>query len=95
MPVAFSNASLRSNISSAPERNVLNAATLLLSVSSNASPRSIPSAVNCFNPFTKLGKSLTGVLSDLPNLLLESAKFNNMFLVAVAALDASKPAFDN
>ena len=91
-PSTSSNESRSSKAASAPSRNVLKAETDLLSVSSNVVLRSTPCAFNVLRPSINSGKVLTDFPNATANLPLESARFNRIFLVAVAADEASKPA---
>ena len=84
-----------SRADSAPDNNAENAATLRLSVISKASFKSVPALRNCINPSMIWSNVFAGPPRDFANLPLESANFNMMLRVAVAALDASKPAFAN
>ena len=94
-PFALFNSLRRFRTLSVPERNVLNAATLRLSVSSNASARSMPLSFKVFKPAIRSSRLLTGCPSACASFPFVSARFSNMFLVAVAALDASNPALAN
>ena len=80
---------------SVPDRNVLNAATLLLSVSSRASPRSMPLSFSLFSPLISVSRFVTGSPNAFARFPLASARLRMIFLVAVAALEASKPALAN
>jgi len=84
---APSMASFNVNTSSAPSNKVLNAATLLVSVNCNVSLRLTPSPFN----FAKAGIKSSIVFTEPPNLWaktpLESAKFNNIFLVPYSLLN--------
>jgi len=91
-PLTSSNESRRFIAASAPSKNVLNAETDLLSVSSNVVLRSTPCAFNVLRPSISSGNVLTGLPKATASLPLESARFNRIFLVAVAADEASKPA---
>ena len=95
VPLVSFKASRNSKTSPAPRKNVLNAATERLSDNSNDFARSIPSASSCCRPATKSSRFLTGCPIDFARSPLASAKFKRMFRVAVAADEASKPAFAN
>ena len=90
-----SSESRSSRAASAPSRNVLNAETDLLSVSSSVVLRSTPCAFKVLRPSISSGNVLTGLPKATASLPLESARLSSMFLVAVAAEDASKPALAN
>ena len=77
---------------SAEFRNVEKAATLRLSVRSRAFARSIPSALSFFNPFARSSAFLTGLPRAFARSPLASQRFRIILRVAVAALEASKPA---
>ena len=94
-PSTLVTASRRVFIFSASERKALNAATLRLSVSSNVEARSIPLSLNFTNPSTISGSVFTLPPNSLANFPLASAKFNMIFLVAVADIEASNPASAN
>jgi hypothetical protein len=94
VPHAFSRAAFSLSILSVPSKNELNAATLLLSVSSNVSARSIPSLFSFFNHATSSGNVSTGHHNAFASFQDPSARFNKIFLVAVPALLASNPALD-
>ena len=86
---------LRVSISSAPFTKLANAFTLLLSVISSIFANPIPSSFTFFNPFIKSSKLLIFPPSVLLNFPPPSARFKSIFLVAVAAEDASTPASAN
>ena len=94
-PETSFNALRNSRADSAPDMNALNAATLRLSVNSNASFKSIPDLRNWINPSIISSNVLTGPPNDCANLPFASAIFKMILRVAVAALDASKPALAN
>ena len=75
--------------------NAEKAATLRLSVNSNASATLIPRLRNSINPFIMSSNVLAEPPNDLANFPLAFAKFKRILRVAVAALEASKPAFAN
>ena len=84
-----------SNVSRSVKKAVkkaLKAATLRLSVSSNVVFKSTPCAFNFFKPATNSGNVLTGPPKAFANSPLPSARFNRIFLVAVADIEASNPA---
>ena len=91
-PLTSSSESLRAKAASTPSRNVLKAETDLLSVSSNVVLRSTPCAFSCLSPDISSGNVLTGLPKATASLPLESARLSRMFLVAVAAEEASNPA---
>ena len=95
VPLVSFKASRNSKTSPAPFKNVLNAATERLSDSSKDFARSMPSASSCFKPATNSSKFLTGCPMLFAKSPLASARLSNMFRVAVAADEASKPAFAN
>jgi hypothetical protein len=76
---------------SAEDKKTLNAATLLLSVSSNVLLRETPRWLSVFKPSTNSSKFLTLPPNSFARLPFASARFKSMFLVAVAALFASNP----
>jgi len=88
-PVIWSR---RGTILSDAVRKALKAATLRLSVISSVEFRSIPCSFNLCNPSTNSGNVLTGPPRACANLPLPSAKFSNIFRVAVADMEASNPA---
>ena len=92
-PETSSRLARNSLVDSAPERKAEKAATLLLSVSSKASPKSIPESRNLINASNISSNVRTLPPSLFANLPLASERFNIIFLVAVAALEASNPAF--
>ena len=94
-PFALFSSSRRAITLSVPDKNVLNAATLLLSVSSRASPRSMPLSFSLFSPPINVSRSVTGSPNAFARSPLASARLRMIFLVAVAALEASKPALAN
>ncbi len=93
IPPTSSSESRSSRAASAPSRNVLNADTDLLSVSSRVVLRSTPCAFKVLRPAISSGNVLTGFPRATASFPLESARFSRIFLVAVAAEEASKPAF--
>ena len=91
-PETSSNDWRNSRAESAPEMNAVNAATDRRSVNSNASFRSVPDLRNLINPSIISSNVLAGPPIAFANLPLASANFKIILRVAVAALDASKPA---
>jgi len=73
----------------------LKAATLRLSVISRVLFKSTPCSFNFCNPATNSGSVLTGPPNDLASTPFVSAKFRRILRVAVADIEASKPASDN
>ena len=92
VPFASLSASLNCVTSSAPLKKVLKAATLRLSDNSNDVAKSTPALSSCCNPAINSSRFLTGCPIDFANSPFASARFKRIFLVAVAADDASKPA---
>ena len=84
--------SLNGTILSEAVRKALKAATLRLSVNSKVVFKSTPCSFSFFKPTTNSGNVFTGSPSALANLPLPSAKFNKILRVAVADIEASKPA---
>ena len=78
--------SLNGTILSEAVRKALKAATLRLSVNSKVVFKSTPCSFSFFKPTTNSGNVFTA------NLPLPSAKFNKILRVAVADIEASKPA---
>ena len=66
-----------------------------MSVNSRVVLRSIPSSFNFFKPSTSSGKFFTGLQRARANLPDPSARLSRIFRVAVAAIEASKPASAN
>ena len=76
-------------------RKALKAATLRLSVNSRVVFKSTPFSFSDFNPSTNSGNVLTGLPNVFASFPLLSARFRKILRVAVAAIEASKPASDN
>ena len=90
-PSVSRRAFLSSIAESAPDRKELNAATLRLSVSSRVVVKSTPFSLRLCSPAMSSSNVFTGPPSAFAKSPLASASFSMMFLVAVAAEDASNP----
>jgi len=80
---------------SVPFKNVLKAATDLLSVNSKDCARFIPFASSSFNAGANSSRLVIGLPSCCARSPEESASFKSIFRVDVAAVDASKPELAN
>lgn len=92
--VHHASCSFQFNISilSAHSRKRLNAATLLLSVSSSVHAKSIHESLSVLSHDTSSGSVSTGQPKAFARSHDQSARLSSIFLVAVPALLASKPA---
>ncbi len=90
-PPASVIASRNTVVFSAPCRKVLNADTLRLSVSSRVVAKSTPESRSFTSAGVKSSNDFTGCPRATASFPEPSARFKSIFLVAVAAEDASKP----
>ena len=94
-PLTSSNDCRNSRADSAPDNRAEKAATLRLSVKSNASFKSVPALRNSIIPSMISSNVFAGPPIAFANFPFASAKYKMMLRAAVAALDASNPAFAN